>query len=182
MSHWFTSDTHAWHQNIIRYSNRPWSRAGTMTEALADNINACVQANDTLFHLGDFSWGHKLRVEGFRSMINCKHIVLVLGNHDKLIREDLELHKLFDNVCEIAELNYGRGKGEHRHKIVLLHYAMRVWNASSHGSWHLYGHSHGTLTDDPNSLSFDVGVDCWDYKPVSLDQVREKMEGKLNAP
>ena len=178
-TNWFTSDTHAWHQNIIRYNNRPWSTAHQMTEALADNINACVQANDTLFHLGDFSWGHKLRAEGFRSMINCKHVVLVLGNHDQLIADEdnVDLHRLFHQVGQIVELNL-----RNRHKIVMCHYSMRVWNASFHGSWHLHGHSHGTLTEDPTSLSFDVGVDCWDYKPVSIDQVREKMEGKLNAP
>jgi hypothetical protein len=26
---------------------------------------------------------------------------------------------------------------------VLCHYAMRVWNRSHHGAWHLYGHSQG---------------------------------------
>lgn len=174
---WFTSDTHAWHQNIIRYCNRPWSTAHEMTEVMADNINTCVPAHGILYHLGDFSWGNKMWVEGFRSMINCGRIVLVLGNHDKLIRKEESLRKLFDSVCDIAELDFSKRK-----KIVMCHYSMRVWNASFHRSWHLYGHSHGTLEDDPNSLSFDVGVDCWDYKPVSLDQVREKMEGKTHAP
>jgi calcineurin-like phosphoesterase family protein len=42
-----------------------------------------------------------------------------------------------------------------------------------HGAWHLYGHSHGALP--PYGKSFDVGVDCWNYKPVSFEQVQEKM-------
>ena len=29
--------------------------------------------------------------------------------------------------------------------VVLCHYAMRVWDRSHYGSWHLYGHSHGNL-------------------------------------
>jgi len=173
----FTADTHAWHSNIIGYCNRPWTDGGIMTQALADNINACVPAHGILYHLGDFSWGNKMWVEGFRSMINCGRIVLMLGNHDRLLRDSDDLHHLFHKVCEIGELNFGKRK-----KIVMCHYAMRVWNASYHGSWHLYGHSHGTLEEDPNSLSFDVGVDCWDYKPVSLDQVRTKMEGKTHGP
>lgn len=175
---WFTADTHAYHQKILRYCNRPWDNVLAMTEELARNINDCLPAKSMLYHLGDFCYGNKIRTEGFRSMINCGRIVLVLGNHDKLIRKKKDLHKLFEKICDIEELNLQK-----RQKIVLCHYAMRRWNAASHGSWQLYGHSHGTLPDDPSLLSFDIGVDCWDYKPISLEQVQEKMEekGKLNA-
>jgi calcineurin-like phosphoesterase family protein len=174
---WFTADTHAWHQNIIRYCSRPWKDARDMTHEMAANINAHVPANGVLYHLGDFSWGNEMWVEGFRSMINCRKIRLVLGNHDKLIRRIPGLQTLFDNVCDIEEVNLL----SKRKKIVLCHYAMSTWNASFHGSWHLYGHSHGTLEENPRSLSFDVGVDCWDFNPISLDRVCKRMEGKVNA-
>jgi calcineurin-like phosphoesterase family protein len=59
---------------------------------------------------------------------------------------------------------------------------MRVWNHSHHGSWHLFGHSHGTLTDDTDSLSLDVGVDCWGYSPVSMEQLDAKMATKTFKP
>jgi calcineurin-like phosphoesterase family protein len=55
---------------------------------------------------------------------------------------------------------------------------MRVWNQSHRGALHLYGHSHGTLPDDANSKSFDVGVDCHDYHPISLDRVLAIMATK----
>jgi calcineurin-like phosphoesterase family protein len=42
----------------------------------------------------------------------------------------------------------------------------------------LYGHSHGELPEN-DSLSFDVGVDCNNYAPVSLDEVNERMEKKI---
>ena len=57
--------------------------------------------------------------------------------------------------------------------ITLCHYAMRSWERSHYATWHLYGHHHGKLP--PYGLSFDVGVDCWNFYPVSLDQVKEKM-------
>jgi calcineurin-like phosphoesterase family protein len=57
--------------------------------------------------------------------------------------------------------------------ITLCHYSMRSWEMSHYASWHLYGHHHGTL--EPYGLSFDVGVDCWNYYPISLEQVAEKM-------
>ena len=62
--------------------------------------------------------------------------------------------------------------------IVLFHYAMRVWNASHYGTWHLYGHSHGDLPDDETSLSFDVGVDCHNFYPLSYSDVTGIMSKK----
>jgi calcineurin-like phosphoesterase family protein len=59
---------------------------------------------------------------------------------------------------------------------------MKVWNKSHHGAWHLYGHSHGSLPDDINSLSFDVGVDSHDYKPISYEEVKRIMKKKIFKP
>ena len=58
--------------------------------------------------------------------------------------------------------------GQH---IVLLHYGMRVWPRSHHGAIHLYGHSHGNLPGDNQSV--DVGVDYpeWAMRPVSLPEI-----------
>ncbi|HJQ13673.1 MAG TPA: hypothetical protein VJ830_02910, partial [Anaerolineales bacterium] len=53
--------------------------------------------------------------------------------------------------------------------IVLCHYSMQVWDRSSHGSWHLFGHSHGKLTGV--GMSFDVGVDCTEFMPLSLQMI-----------
>ena len=68
-------------------------------------------------------------------------------------------------------------RGESK-SIVLCHYAMKIWNKSHHGVWHLYGHSHGTLPDDPYSMSFDVGVDCHDFKPLGFDDIKKIMDKK----
>jgi len=51
---------------------------------------------------------------------------------------------------------------------------MRVWNGSHRGSYHLFGHSHGGLPS--HGLSFDVGVDCHNYSPISYDDVDKKMK------
>jgi calcineurin-like phosphoesterase family protein len=58
---------------------------------------------------------------------------------------------------------------------------MRRWLGSNRGNYHLYGHSHGSLPDDPNSLSIDVGVDCHNYKPISADRVRDIMRDKIKV-
>jgi hypothetical protein len=67
-------------------------------------------------------------------------------------------------------------------RIILAHYAFRVWDRSHHGSWNLYGHSHGTLPDDPHARAIDVGIDCHNYYPIEFDQVKEIMDKKLWQP
>lgn len=53
---------------------------------------------------------------------------------------------------------------------------------SHRGAWNLYGHSHNSLKDDPHSLQLDVGVDAWDYRPASFEEVRERMSKKTFQP
>jgi calcineurin-like phosphoesterase family protein len=65
--------------------------------------------------------------------------------------------------------------------IVLCHYARRVWPHSGRGAWHLYGHSHGNLPDEPLSLSMDVGVDTHIFLPWHFEEVKEIMEAKAIA-
>jgi len=179
MQNWFTADTHAYHDNIIRYCNRPFQNAEYMTVALANHINNVVQPNDTLYHLGDWSArrGPGL-AEKFREMIMCKNIHFILGNHDQKIDRR---SKLFTSVNHMLDIKIGG------HSIVLCHYAMRVWNKSHHGAWQLYGHSHGNLPDDPNALQLDVGVDTELYghkrfTPYSFDELRKIMGQKNWKP
>jgi len=60
--------------------------------------------------------------------------------------------------------------------IILSHYCFRTWEKMHYGSWHLYGHSHGSLVDNGGGKCMDVGVDCHNFYPVPLDSVREFME------
>ncbi len=170
MSIFFTADTHFGHANIIRFSGRPFASVDEMDEAMIDAINERVASYDTLYHLGDWAWRYP---EAYRRRIACKHVHLILGNHDKHVRR---LAPLFSSVDHLADLKFD---GQ---PITLCHYAMKVWNKSHHGAWHLYGHSHGSLPDDPHSLSFDCGVDCWGYRPISLEEVATRMETKAWQP
>lgn len=141
-----------------------------MDEVLIRNINELVQPNDVLYHLGDFSFG---AVVPYREQINCKNVHLIYGNHDGKIIQNRELQKLFASTSFYKEIYIG---DQH---IVLSHYSFRVWNKSHRGSYQLYGHSHGSLPDDPNALSFDCGVDCTEYKPINIDYVENRMKQKV---
>src|ERR1700745_301785 len=63
----------------------------------------------------------------------------------------------------------------HGQLIVLCHYALRVWNRSNRGSWHLSGHSHGRLPQVANYLSMDVGADTHDFCPWHFDEIKNRM-------
>jgi calcineurin-like phosphoesterase family protein len=192
---WITSDTHAFHKNICKGctqwtddgATRDFFDASLMTAVMADNFNKVVRPDDILFHLGDWSFGGRDKVKIFREMINCKNIILVIGNHDHHIERERneELGNLFTyihgsmNNPQYITIKVGG------HTYVCGHYAMLVWNESHrhpNHTRHLYGHSHGSLPDNPNSLSFDIGVDCHDLKPLNFIQVDEIMKKKVWKP
>jgi len=176
VSIWFTADTHFGHANIIRYSNRPFASVAEMDEELITRWNQRVQPDDRVYHLGDFTLGGPEQAAGYFARLNGE-ILVVPGGHDwrwlkgggYRSRSGLEVTVL-PPLCTIKVPLPGLG----RHQVVVLcHYAMRVWDRSHYGSWHLYGHSHGSLPPLPNSL--DVGVDVWDYQPVSVELVMARI-------
>lgn len=179
---WFTSDTHFGHANIIRHCSRPFESVEAMDQAIIDRINERVRPNDTLYHLGDFAFRGASPAE-YRARIRCKNIVLIVGNHDPVKPNGTaraEFASLFASIHTLLRIN-PRHEGRTR-QIVLCHYAMRVWDMSHHGAWHLYGHSHGSLPDDPHALSMDVGVDANNFTPLSLDEIAQAMERKQYKP
>ena len=169
---WFTSDFHFGHRNIIQYCNRPFASTDEMDAAILANLNRRVGENDQLYFLGDFCIGGAEKARQYRDRIVCRNVHFVEGNHDRALRD---LKGAFCSWSQLAEIRIG-GQG-----IVLCHYAMRVWHHSSRGVWHLYGHSHGNLKDDPTSLSIDVGVDSHDFQSWHLDEIRATMESRRHA-
>jgi len=163
---WFTSDTHFGHANIIRFCDRPFKDVQEMNETLISNWNKCVKPNDEVYHMGDFSFEKDPAATAAR-LNGRKH--LIKGNHDKW-RHIEALNPFFVWIKDYFSLKVGR------QKFILFHYPIRNWHHSYKGTIHLFGHSHGGTEDLGRST--DVGVDCWDYKPVNIDTVLEYMEGK----
>lgn len=172
--HWFSSDYHFDHANIIKYANRPFKSVEEMNEAIIANHNACVKPDDDFWFLGDFVFGENKIRKGanFLRRLNGRKN-LIFGNHDPHTRE---FGCMFDSYGHYAEISVNK------QRIVLMHYAMRIWNKSHHGVWQLYGHSHNTLPDDPTLLSFDAGVDCHNFRPLSFDDVDAIMKKKSYKP
>lgn len=170
---YFVSDTHFGHANIIKYCNRPFASVEEMDEAMIERWNAKVGPSDTVYHIGDFSLAkdHKAIPE-YRRRLNG-HIHLIYGNHDW---KRMQFLKGFVEIVPYKEIEVGE------QKIVLCHYAFKTWNKSHYGSWNLHGHSHGSLGRDLTSKQLDVGVDCWNFTPISYDELVVEMAKHTFVP
>jgi calcineurin-like phosphoesterase family protein len=172
---WFTSDTHFGHKNIIKYCNRPFENVEEMDQTIIKNWNSVVKDNDLVYHLGDFmSWaGNSSTIERryrqYRHALKGK-IFLIEGNHDYKIGSPFSY--ALEGKCPLMTLRY-QGR-----KIILCHYAMKVWDASHFDSWHLFGHSHGTL--DAVGKSWDVGVDSNEFTPISFNDLGAIMNNQCH--
>lgn len=83
----FTSDTHFYHGNIIRFCNRPFKDVDMMNETIISNWNNTVGQDDIVFHLGDFCLGGSAEWTRMLDRLNGR-IYLIMGNHDlKNIRQ-----------------------------------------------------------------------------------------------
>lgn len=174
----FTSDLHLFHKNVIKHANRPFADVEEMNESLVNNWNSKVSERDVTFVIGDVSFGPIGDTVALLKRMNGDK-VLIRGNHDKALLRRPEFQGCFLSIENLLEIDVHDKDALHeKQRIVMCHYAMKVWNKSHYGAWHLYGHSHGTLPEDPNSLSFDVGVDCSNYSPLSYEEVKAKMAKK----
>ena len=172
---WFTSDTHFNHANIIEYTNRPFANVDEMNQELIRRWNEIVSPEDTIYHLGDVTLEGWKTAQKFLNQANGK-IFIVPGGHDhRWINEYHKLRTLLPNLTilnNLFSLSLDMG-GKHPEIWALCHYALRTWDRSHYGSFHLYGHPHGTLP--PLGRSLDVSVECWDYTPVSITTLRDKL-------
>jgi calcineurin-like phosphoesterase family protein len=161
---WFTSDTHFGHANIIRYCKRPFGSVDEMNEVMIQRWNEVVKHGDFVYHLGDFAFGKNLTTEMISRRLQGS-VTVILGNHD----DENYLMRLFGGqVCHYLKLKIDN------QDIILFHYAMRTWWHDLRGSWHLYGHSHGALPG--HGKSFDIGVDCNDFRPQNFDEIKSRMD------
>jgi calcineurin-like phosphoesterase family protein len=162
MAVFFTSDTHFGHEAIIGLCERPFASVAEMDEALIEKWNAMIAPEDSVYHLGDFSFRNARPLAEYRRALNGT-IHLITGNHDFPLTRDYE--RQFASVFSILEIGLN-GK-----RIVLCHYPMREWHGSWRGVWHLHGHLHGRLNHEPLGYSLDVGVDSNEYHPWSFEEI-----------
>ena len=160
MALFFTSDTHFGDPRALRFDHRPFPDLDAHDAGLIERWNTAVGPDDTVWHLGDFALGPPPeRVAAiFAALHGEKH--LITGNNDA--PDTLALP--WTSVQAYAEMTIDGTL------LVLCHYAFRTWNGMGKGSIDLHGHSHGALR--PQTRQYDVGVDVWAFRPVTLAEIK----------
>lgn len=173
---WFVSDTHWGHENVIKYSNRPFANKQEMNRALIKNWNDRVNPGDEVYHLGDVFFMNADEAMRTLNQLNGQ-ITLIYGNHDQVIKKNRELREMFHRTLDYLELSIpdddaSRGS----QKIVLSHFPMITWNKAHHGAFMLHGHCHGNLRYPFKGRILDVGVDVHNFAPISYDEIKAHMK------
>lgn len=151
-----------------------------MNEELIRIWNEHVGQFDDVYHLGDFALTSPKKTLSILERLNG-NIHLIKGNHEKSVLEKSYCRDKFVWIKDKHEFYIDK------QFIVLLHYGMRVWNKSHHGSWHLYGHSHDSMEHEVWGRSMDVGVDSaarilGEYRPFSYEEIARIMSKREHNP
>ena len=159
MTIYFTSDTHFGHGGALGLYARPFASVAAMNEGLVERWNETVGSDDVVWHLGDFAIRQRPPVVAdlLARLNGRKH--LVAGNNDPPSTRELAVWESVQSYLEIEADGVG---------MVLCHYPFRSWRGMGKGWVNLHGHSHGKLKPLPRQ--FDVGVDVWGFRPVTLGQ------------
>lgn len=136
-----------------------------MNEALIENHNSLVKPGDIYYHLGDFAFASEEFIRKTLKRMNGNKIFLA-GNHDNPSHFTGSVQQFrSDFIGKVGKL-----------RVHMYHHPIESWNGAFYGTVHLHGHSHGS-TDNSNKLRFDVGVDCFNMRPVNIEDL-EKLVAK----
>jgi calcineurin-like phosphoesterase family protein len=160
MTVFFTADTHFGHAGARALYRRPFASVAEMDAAMMARWNATVRPEDEVWHLGDFALN--MKPDAMRGLLERLHgrKHLITGNNDGPAALALPG---WESVQPYREMEL-EGTG-----LVLCHYAFRTWRNMGKGWWNMHGHSHGRLKPLPRQA--DLGVDAWDFRPVTLVEV-----------
>jgi len=149
------ADTHFSHENIIKYTGRPFKTAEDMNEEMIQRWNNKVGKDDLVLHLGDFALGNNEEVKNLRNKLNG-NIVLLKGNHD---------HKAARNAGFLIV----KGAIE-IDNIIFSHNPLQKKEIPK-GFTNVHGHIH-----EKESLNgVNISVEKTDYAPLELEELKKRI-------
>jgi calcineurin-like phosphoesterase family protein len=174
MKTYLIADPHFDHERLMDITARPFPNVQEWNELIIENTNRMVGRSDRLIILGDFGFSN--RIGYFRQQIKCRHVELIIGNHDQ------------ESKCR----NVFGGSIWHQRSIkffdthlYLSHYAHCFWDGSHKGWMHVYGHNHNqreAYLDSiwPERRSMDVSPDTafelfGEWRPFADHEVYERL-------
>jgi Predicted phosphoesterase or phosphohydrolase len=176
----FTSDLHAFHGNIIKHCNRPFTSVEEMNKHFISQWNSVVPKDGIVINCGDVAMKiGSQTLQRFLEQLNGSHI-LILGNHDRINKIPKDC---FTGIHEQLIFTV-TGDEDMPNKIIhACHYPMLSWYQIRRGAFHIYGHTHqnDTLNTHEELIlkmgenCLNVGVDNCKFKPLSWSDLKNKM-------
>lgn len=165
--YFFASDQHFSHYNIISYCNRPYNSIGQMNKDLIYKWNKRVAEEDIVYILGDFSFTNRDENKKILHKLNGKKI-LILGNHDNL-DPFCYVADGFRSVHTSLDLNIDGVK-------LFLNHDPAPRCAIPNDTIFLCGHVHTLFKSIKEQRLVNVGVDVWNYEPITLEEILKELE------
>ena len=167
---YYISDTHFYHDNIIKICSRPYKNSYEMNLDLIEKWNNKVKPEDEVYFLGDFS--HKSTLEQsidiLQKLNGTKYFIK--GNHDS---RDFVNFIMQNNLVKWVK-DYAEIKDNNRF-VVLCHYPIEDWNGQYNGGYHIFGHIHNNTKHNYKVFEkrFNACVEVIGYEPKTLDELIE---------
>ena len=178
----FSSDWHFLHRKVSEI--RGFASVKEHDEYLVKSINSVMKDDDILMCCGDVAMGkdgddgleYVSRIRGRKQLITGNHDPVFPGHRDARKHQRAWL-EVFESVQAYARVRLA-GKdvllshfpyhGDHTEHERYLQYRLR-----DEGNWLIHGHTHSAVQYDSvvRPRMVHVGVDAWDMKPVSDQQV-----------
>lgn len=185
MNTWITSDLHFGHSNIMKFcpENRGhFSDVDHMNRSMIDEWNSKVEDGDLVYILGDVAFlPVRKAVEILTELKGDK--ILIEGNHDRKLLEDLTFRREFYEVHKYLDIRYAcAAQDGKKHNVVMFHFPIWEWDRMHHGAIHFFGHVHGGYNPLRKYRARDVGYDATG-KVVSLmdDMIVDACHGVIRS-
>lgn len=196
----FTADTHFSAERTLELSKRPFRNIREMDEAMINNWNAVVGKNDHVYHAGDFG---DVNIAKYLN----GNIHLIMGNYERRdYKGEEELYVLsshfyecnpltdeleipYEYIKKYLECYNSKITPDIQYSCGIVHEPSNIEKYYSDNSllFGLYGHIHEkqrakyfdsnlSLVDNKFPM-LNIGVDCNNFRPISLDQVLFTING-----
>ena len=163
-NYWFISDTHFFHENILKWGRGEFSSIEDMNEHIVDRWNSVVKKGDRVYHLGDVWMGpstHKDRAALMSRLNGSKS--LIIGNHD-----DVKYMAKGGFFRKIELWKYWPDK-----PLIFTHVPIHEGSIKERilqeGGINVHGHTH--LQGSPDGPYRSVCCEIVDYTPVNLEEL-----------
>ena len=162
---YFTADQHFYHENIIKYCNRPFETVDDMNSYMIDAWNKIIKQNDKVFILGDFCLAHSRDIIKVGQALKGNK-TLILGNHDRASKS-VYLEAGFKEVIKYPIL---------WNEFYILSHAPKFMTENI-PYFNIFGHVHNDPAYvDISKTGICVSVERTDYRPISFNEICERVK------